>query len=515
MLAAFVLAANVVTTFDFPAEVRAGQQVPFTIAFENRDTVAATDLSAFISVANETLNIGDSSGQIVAVSGLRWQCQDPARRDQVLCRTNRLEPGQRTVLSGQLVVPQTRYAERILRQGYLRVNLQGGDTLQRLFSIDTANPDTDLSLNTVITAEVTDGRGVARVTATAVNRGSVTAHDIVLRLSGTSRFPGRSASGLGWSCRVVSLDTICTRPELRPGEITGVVFQQYTLGGAGAFVGTMQLMHGLVDAAWSDNEIVLRSTQLSLPQPATEDFEPVLLPIALVDTPGALGSLWRTHFTFYNAGDEPLVGMGAFDLAYPFYSGCFFPICPEPDTIAPRASARLFIQQPGGPPGVLLWIRKDRIAGVAFELRVQDISRQATTWGTEVPVVRTGDLHSSTLRLVNVPLDARFRQALRLYDLSASTSPAVLVRFIDADVDRVLHEAVIPLTTLPSLDDLYRGFRLFPAYADIGNVADLPQLADSARVHIEVEPLAPDMRFWAFVSVTNNETQHVTLVTPQ
>jgi hypothetical protein len=38
---------------------------------------------------------------------------------------------------------------------------------------------------------------------------------------------------------------------------------------------------------------------------------------------------------------------------------------------------------------------------------------------------------------------------------------------------------------------------------------------DSARARIEIEPTLPDMRVWAFVSITNNETQHVTLVTPQ
>ena len=32
---------------------------------------------------------------------------------------------------------------------------------------------------------------------------------------------------------------------------------------------------------------------------------------------------------------------------------------------------------------------------------------------------------------------------------------------------------------------------------------------------VRVTPLTPGLRIWAFVSVTNNETQHVTTITPQ
>jgi hypothetical protein len=67
----------------------------------------------------------------------------------------------------------------------------------------------------------------------------------------------------------------------------------------------------------------------------------------------------------------------------------------------------------------------------------------------------------------------------------------------------------------PSEDELFGAFRLFPGYAEIGFVASLPELRDSALVHIELAPLSPEQRIWAFVSVTNNETQHVTTISPQ
>jgi hypothetical protein len=36
-----------------------------------------------------------------------------------------------------------------------------------------------------------------------------------------------------------------------------------------------------------------------------------------------------------------------------------------------------------------------------------------------------------------------------------------------------------------------------------------------AAVQIEVEPMTSGSTFWTFVSVTNNTTQQLTLVTPQ
>jgi hypothetical protein len=40
-------------------------------------------------------------------------------------------------------------------------------------------------------------------------------------------------------------------------------------------------------------------------------------------------------------------------------------------------------------------------------------------------------------------------------------------------------------------------------------------IATDERVRIVVEPLEPDTPYWAFVSITNNETQHITISTPK
>jgi hypothetical protein len=42
-----------------------------------------------------------------------------------------------------------------------------------------------------------------------------------------------------------------------------------------------------------------------------------------------------------------------------------------------------------------------------------------------------------------------------------------------------------------------------------------PGLSGAGNVRLEITLDSPDQRLWAFVSVTNNVTQRVTIVTPQ
>jgi len=53
-----------------------------------------------------------------------------------------------------------------------------------------------------------------------------------------------------------------------------------------------------------------------------------------------------------------------------------------------------------------------------------------------------------------------------------------------------------------------------PGYAEIGDLSQIAPLGNASRLAVEVEPLTPGLRIWSFVSVTNNETEHVTIITP-
>jgi len=51
-------------------------------------------------------------------------------------------------------------------------------------------------------------------------------------------------------------------------------------------------------------------------------------------------------------------------------------------------------------------------------------------------------------------------------------------------------------------------------YSEIPNIAAMSSLMGSSRVRIEIIPVEPNVLLWGFVSVTNNATQHATLITP-
>src|SRR4051812_35385066 len=102
-------------------------------------------------------------------------------------------------------------------------------------------------------------------------------------------------------------------------------------------------------------------------------FDRILLTIATPNIPGAFGSLWSVDAVVHN-GDSVT---RAFDVD-PY---CVFPEgCPT--AIPPGQTGHiLFRGEPAENPGLVMFVEhpSDR---VAFESRIQDLSRQAQTWGT-------------------------------------------------------------------------------------------------------------------------------------
>ena len=236
------------------------------------------------------------------------------------------------------------------------------------------------------------------------------------------------------------------------------------------------------------------------------EFERVLVPIVLLSfgIPGAYGSLWTTEIVGRNDADVPVVVQG-----WQHPSSCGgIPECPNYEVPA-HASFTVYGggSLDGAYPGLFQFVSKPGNERVSFNLRVFDISRQSLTWGTEIPVVRERDVRTGTVALLNVPTDSRFRTMLRVYDFDGALNHTVLVRFY-ADQD-VLAETRLTLSHLGEVTGE------IPGYAQIGNFTDtFPQLSAFPRLRVEITPISEGVRFWAFISVTNNETQHITTITP-
>ncbi|MEO8381387.1 MAG: hypothetical protein ABI779_17135, partial [Acidobacteriota bacterium] len=230
-------------------------------------------------------------------------------------------------------------------------------------------------------------------------------------------------------------------------------------------------------------------------------FERVLLPVFVAPIQGAFGSEFRTDFRARHVGGGDLSIHG---LRYPCTVTCIQGP-DDPYVLTPGAEADPANTEPTGTPGAFLYVAKNRIRDVAMNVRAYDTSRSAENFGTEIPVVREEEFASEhPLGLVGIPTDVRFRNTLRIY--SAGPGGAVDVKIDGAGV----HAEHFLL--LPEQPDL-----MHPGYIEFTN---FPVNAGTVRVTLTgrqpiTSPPSPSPVFWAFVSVTNNETQHITTVTPQ
>jgi hypothetical protein len=149
-----------------------------------------------------------------------------------------------------------------------------------------------------------------------------------------------------------------------------------------------------------------------------------------------------------------------------------------------------------------------------FSSRVRDLSRSDGS-GTEVPVVHESRITAGPINLINVPLSAGSRNTLRVYALPEVADGVVDVRYfgmprdpfdLTPDLRRVDR---IELRTPPQVVE----FLIHPATATY-DFDRLPELQGESSVWLELVPVTPGLRIWAMASVTDNVTQHVTLITP-
>ncbi|MGZ5463863.1 MAG: IPT/TIG domain-containing protein [Thermoanaerobaculia bacterium] len=242
-------------------------------------------------------------------------------------------------------------------------------------------------------------------------------------------------------------------------------------------------------------------------------WERVLLPIDLSGlVHGANGTQWSTDFWMHNSGP---VAVSIADRVCPAGETCPAVV---PLTLTLEAGHSLhnpddFFQPDRSNPSQLLYVSREGARDVAMGLRVADVSRHALNGGTDLPVIRDDEFLTRTAQLFNVPLDGQtFRLLLRVYDITYSEA-SYAVRFYPSGEGV---EGPVYGTTLTAKTPGIGPFRPEAAYAelDITHLLQL-RLAWPQSARIEIQPLTPGSRYWAVVSLTNNETQLVTLVTPQ
>lgn len=240
-----------------------------------------------------------------------------------------------------------------------------------------------------------------------------------------------------------------------------------------------------------------------------EDREMVLLPLLMKERDGGHGSRWKTRVIIDN--NTPRIVVFA-----------PLPFAMNPTSVV--ADPVMLVPQLDDPnPARILWVPRDHDDQIVFQLRALDAARRDETLGTEIPVVRERDMRVDIIRLLDVPTDRSFRVALRIYmmNVNKDTQQMFSVQLFAPD------ERTAPLANRIVVAEPLSGNNFEtptrPAYWQTFDlIAEMPEAVAETRVKIEIRPVnmlpvfpPPTVLFWAFATVTNNETQQLTVISPQ
>lgn len=249
-----------------------------------------------------------------------------------------------------------------------------------------------------------------------------------------------------------------------------------------------------------------------------DEWTRLLIPTYLNgELPGAYGARWVTELAGFNA------------------SGAHQRFTSNPDFECTRPSQCADFITPGEFFNGNAYVSTDRpglgrfayvmtaFAGVDHEdklgltLHVRDLSRAAESHGVQVPIIRAEDTFTDgwTFGMPNVPMGSQYRQKLRVYDFDGELSHSVVVEIWKTyTVVGLASERLATRTlTLGSGGDPSNPRPGYPGFAQL-DLDQMPELVGQTSVSVRIKPQEQDARLWAFVTVTNNETQQVTTIVP-
>jgi hypothetical protein len=271
----------------------------------------------------------------------------------------------------------------------------------------------------------------------------------------------------------------------------------------------------------ADLELRLPALTLRVPNALTfvadADYETILLPATPGSPlPGANGSLWRVEMLLRN--DSPY----SFRIEVPMHPHTLVsPPPPDWFIVPPQTTANVHVHT----EGAALRVRLPKIVAkdVVFQTRFFDDARLGTNFGTRVPTVREHEFRRGVTTLPDIPLGSAFRSTLRVFSPDG-VRRAYRVRVLEHRVTETGPWVTPPVDPVPA--PLLASYEVHSEYTDdpfkqggpwSAPMASFPVPASPGheRVQIQIEPVdAPDAPYWAYVSVTNNATQQVTLLTP-
>lgn len=447
--------------------VETGERLTVSMRWRNHGPDFANDVVATLGGTGTTIVTGTGT------SG--WPCEPSFGGDAFTCRSG-FAAGAEAEMVVTLLAPPSTTPPSFVVNGSVQASTSdpspANNIAQRTIELTAASVHANLSIGpaeqTFLSAA---GAGVA-MPFVVTNRGPDAAHDLTVLLSSA---PGSlipvHAEGEGWACRNATHSpqlVSCLRTTLAVGAPSHLTLT--------ATAPATAHFYARVSAERSFDPTPGDLAATALVQVGAVDVPKsrrILVPLLPNDAPGVNGSLWRTEITALIASDTPIgTPSGAVPpLRVPFNAK---------DSLLAGFSGQ------GGaflsPPAV------DALK-IHLNSRVYDLSRITETAGTAIPIVPEETFTNGTNVLLGIPVSAHYRHTLRVYALDSEASVTIRVYANDETTPR----ATITRTAYLQLDP-----------------ATLIALDGVTSMHIDIDPVDEGTRIWSFVSVTNNDTHHVT-----
>lgn len=242
-----------------------------------------------------------------------------------------------------------------------------------------------------------------------------------------------------------------------------------------------------------------------------DGLERVLIPLGFYSSAqmqsGAFGSVFAGYTAVYNGNPFTIPVGSCMPVSCAFYSPFSF------DSIG-RLVTRPDL-------GIAIDYQVIASAKMTFSSRLFERSRRGQPRGIDLPVVREGHFFDEAVGFPNVPFGPDVRVSLRVYDPWQGHPPASpMLEQLDVEyLGGVLGDTLLAQSTLhprqPFTDIHDRDYSLYyPSSDAIHDVRSfVPELQSQSLVHIRITPRPAGAQFYAMVSVTDNETQTVSIIT--
>ncbi len=240
-------------------------------------------------------------------------------------------------------------------------------------------------------------------------------------------------------------------------------------------------------------------------------FERMLLPVTVRNLSGAYGSIWSTELwafaqdtttlryePLFPACDPPCEDWNDRNELYGIPSGNTY-------------EAGILITKPGETPGQYLYLPTDNLGDIQFALRLHELTGIAQA--IQLPVVRQSAFSGTVIRILGVPSRPFTRATLRVYGSDPDVPGLVKVRIHEEPRGDVVFEGTFAVVATQRVFTTSYG-QMIPTKPPVAEIGAITATATTPTVWIEIVPQTPNLRVWAFVSVTDNRTQEVVLRVP-